>query len=87
MTATLTLYSTWGCHLCDDARHLLEQAGANFVVVDIVDDSDAFSRYRTEIPVVCQASMELKWPFDAMALQHFLAQLPKLPPTAAIQEK
>lgn len=72
--STLTLYSTWGCHLCDEARQLLEQSGTPFVVVDIVDDSAAFNLYRSEIPVLAFAAQTLKWPFDAADLTEFLAQ-------------
>ena len=47
---TLVLYSTWGCHLCEQAEQLLLQAGLSggYKVVDIVDfdehDLEIFSR-------------------------------------------
>lgn len=74
----LTLYSTWGCHLCEDAEALLRAAGLEFTTVDIVDDEAAYALYRVEIPVLTaqykgQIS-ELKWPFDAAALQRFITQ-------------
>ncbi len=69
----LTLFSTWGCHLCDDAQVLLEHSGAAFQVVDIVDDEQAMALFRTEIPVVYGAGLLLKWPFDAAVLAEFIA--------------
>ena len=74
----LTLYSTWGCHLCEEAEALLRAAGLEFTTVDIVDDEAAFALYRTEIPVLFRRQgeqiTELKWPFDAAALQRFITQ-------------
>jgi hypothetical protein len=68
----LTLYGTWGCHLCEDAEALLQAADCVFVSVDIVDDPAAFALYRTEIPVLSADERILKWPFDAATLQAFL---------------
>jgi len=74
----LTLYSTWGCHLCEEAEALLRAAGTDFCLVDIVDDPAAFALYRVEIPVLTYQragqTTELKWPFDAAALQLFITQ-------------
>lgn len=74
----LTLYSTWGCHLCEEAEALLRAAGLDFKLVDIVDDEAAFALYRVEIPVLtalCEGqTIELKWPFDAAALHRFITQ-------------
>jgi glutaredoxin len=74
MRLALTLYSTWGCHLCDEAEQLLLQAGleGRFQVVDIVDDAQAFARYRLMIPVLCLGDNELCWPFDAHRLATWL---------------
>lgn len=74
----LTLYSTWGCHLCEEAEALLRAAGATVTIVDIVDVPDAFALYRTEIPVLVWQTnakkAELKWPFDTADLSEFLQQ-------------
>lgn len=74
----LTLYSTWGCHLCEEAEALLRAAGVDFNLVDIVDDPAAFALYRIEIPVltcrIAEQTHELKWPFDAATLQIFITQ-------------
>jgi glutathione S-transferase len=70
----LTLYSTWGCHLCEQAEQLLLQAGleGQFQVIDIVDDEPAFARYRLMIPVLRRGDNELCWPFDADQLATWL---------------
>ena len=74
MHPALTLYSTWGCHLCEQAQQLLLDAGQSgqFQVVDIVDDDAAFARYRLAIPVLKQGDNELYWPFDACQLDRWL---------------
>jgi glutaredoxin len=52
MTPRLTLYGRPGCHLCDDARAVLERVGEPFAEVDIESDDDLFKRYLERIPVV-----------------------------------
>jgi glutaredoxin len=54
----VTLYSRPGCHLCDDARAVIEQVcadtGTSYVEVDITSgpDAEALTRaYGEEIPV------------------------------------
>ncbi len=79
----LTLYSTWGCHLCDDAKALLQHSGVAFDVVDIVDDEQAFTLFRTEIPVVYGAGLLLKWPFDAAVLAEFIAAVQAASPSVS----
>lgn len=71
---SLVLYSTWGCHLCEQAEQLLVAAGLaqQFSVVDIVDDEQAFARYRVMIPVLRNGENELCWPFDAAQLATWL---------------
>lgn len=77
MQPQLTLYSTWGCHLCEQAEQLLLQAGLNggYKVVDIVDDEPAFARYRVAIPVLKSGANELYWPFDAAQLATWLKEV------------
>ena len=74
MRPALTLYSTWGCHLCEQAEQLLLDAGlaGQFQLIDIVDDESAFARYRLMIPVLCLGDNELCWPFDANRLATWL---------------
>ncbi len=48
----LTLYSRPGCHLCDDARAVLERVGEPFDEVDIDADDELLKRHLERIPVV-----------------------------------
>jgi glutaredoxin len=55
MTARVTLYAKPGCHLCDDARVVIERVcadlGESFDEVDISTSPDLMARYGEEIPV------------------------------------
>ena len=55
MTARVTLYSKPGCHLCDDARAVVEgvcaELGESFDEVDITTSPDLMARYGEEIRV------------------------------------
>ncbi|HSG52712.1 MAG TPA: glutaredoxin family protein [Rheinheimera sp.] len=77
MKPALILYSTWGCHLCEQAEQLLGEVSPDLTcqVIDIVDDEAAFARYRTSIPVLCFGEKELCWPFDALQLKNWLEDL------------
>ncbi|HEX5794097.1 MAG TPA: glutaredoxin family protein, partial [Rheinheimera sp.] len=70
----LVLYSTWGCHLCEQAEQLLHSAGlaGQYQLIDIVDDEQAFARYRVAIPVLKQGDNELYWPFEQCQLVTWL---------------
>jgi glutaredoxin len=57
--ARLVLYSRPGCHLCDDARVVLERIGEPFDEVDIDSDDELFKRYLERIPVVALDGEEL----------------------------
>ena len=46
------LYSRPGCHLCDNARAVLEAAGIAFEEVDITSDPALQAEYGVLIPVV-----------------------------------
>ena len=48
----ITLYGREGCHLCDDARAVLDRVGEPYDVVDIESDDDLLKRYLERIPVV-----------------------------------
>jgi glutaredoxin len=52
MTPRLVLYSRAGCHLCDDARAVLERVGEPFAEVDIETDDALLAAYLERIPVV-----------------------------------
>ena len=49
---SLVLYGKPGCHLCDDARVVLERVGAPFAEVDITSDDALHAAYLERIPVV-----------------------------------
>ena len=57
--ARLVLYSRPGCHLCDDARVVLEHIGEPFDEIDIDSDDELFKRYLERIPVVVLDGEEL----------------------------
>jgi glutaredoxin len=57
--ARITLYTRPGCHLCDDARVVLERVGEPFDEVDIETDDDLHRRYLERIPVVALDGQEL----------------------------
>jgi glutaredoxin len=59
VTAALVLYGRPGCHLCDDARAVLERVGHPFEEVDIEADDQLLRRYLERIPVVALDGEEL----------------------------
>ncbi|GAB59137.1 glutaredoxin family protein [Rheinheimera nanhaiensis] len=77
MSRQLILYSTWGCHLCEQAEQLLQQVVPDiaYEVIDIVDDAAAFARYRVAIPVLRVGDKELGWPFNAAQLATWLKDI------------
>lgn len=89
MTRALQLFTTSGCHLCEQAEILLapvlvhanrlrEQTGLDSLTlerVEIADDPLLAERYGVRIPVLCvqDDAQELGWPFDQSELFTFLA--------------
>jgi redox-sensing transcriptional repressor len=55
----LVLYSRPGCHLCDDARAVIERVGAPFAEIDITTDDALHAAYLERIPVVALDGVEL----------------------------
>jgi glutaredoxin len=55
MTSRVTFYTRPGCHLCDDARLLIEQVcaelGESYDEISIADDADLERRFGHEVPV------------------------------------
>ncbi|MYS21605.1 MULTISPECIES: glutaredoxin family protein [unclassified Streptomyces] len=55
-TRTVTLIGKPGCHLCDDARAVIERVAAQTGAVveerDITREQDLYDRYWEQIPVV-----------------------------------
>ena len=71
------LYTTLGCHLCEEAAAMLGRlAAAGLAVeveaVDIADSEQLLADYGMRIPVVAGARGELAWPFSLDELRAFL---------------
>ena len=57
MSATVTLLSKPGCHLCDAARDVVHSVidgneSVSFIEQSILDDPELYDRFVEEIPVV-----------------------------------
>lgn len=68
MNRFLVLYTTSGCHLCEQAERLIQQqTGLAVRTVEIADDAELLERYGTRIPVLqrLDTGEELDWPFTA----------------------
>jgi glutaredoxin len=48
----VTLYTRAGCHLCDDARQVLEAHGLEPLLVDIDAQPELVEQFNTCVPVV-----------------------------------
>jgi hypothetical protein len=80
-TATVTLVSKPGCHLCDDARVVVvavvaEMPGVDFVETSIADDPELYDRFVEEIPVVLiNGAVHNIWRVDADRLRGALQEV------------
>ncbi|MBR9912663.1 MAG: glutaredoxin family protein [Gammaproteobacteria bacterium] len=76
---TLYLYTTLGCHLCEQAKTVmwpvLEHYGYRLQEIEIANDDEMVERYGIRIPVVRRDDCErdLGWPFSAEQLAAYLA--------------
>lgn len=64
---TFILYTTLGCHLCEQAKAVLDNfENITYEMVDIADDDALVERYGIRIPVVKEkeGEREIGWPFD-----------------------
>jgi len=67
------LYFTDGCHLCDDAQALLQQASVSYSKVDIIYDAQLVDLYGYSIPVIqSENGNTLNWPFNLQQLNDFI---------------
>jgi glutaredoxin len=74
---TLVMYGRPDCHLCDDARAVLQRIGAPFTEIDIESDDELFKRYLERIPVIALDGEELYDFFvDEDDLQRRLRRVP-----------
>jgi hypothetical protein len=76
MNKTFTLYSSLGCHLCEQALAMCQQLNLTEQVqlVDIVDDDRLVAQYGIHIPVLkrnCD-QQELFWPFTRQQISELL---------------
>ncbi len=76
---TLIVYSTSGCHLCEQAELLLYQLAEEMTLqwqtVDIATDAKLVERYGIRIPVLYRQDLEreLGWPFDVGQIRRFVS--------------
>lgn len=76
----VNLYTTLGCHLCEQALQLLQFARLDdqeieITEVEIADSDDLMAQYGIRIPVVAVCNRELGWPFDSRQLSEFLVDV------------
>jgi glutaredoxin len=81
VAARITLYSRPGCHLCDDARVIIERVcadlGETYAEHSIDDDSALRDRYGEEIPVTLVDGRQHDfWRVDEVRLRAALAHPP-----------
>lgn len=75
----VTLYTTLGCHLCEQAEALLATVKQTHPMLtifsqEIGDDDELVARYGIRIPVVARADgEEIGWPFDLQQLENFIS--------------
>jgi len=71
----ILLYSRVGCHLCDDAKALLESYGLTVESVDIDRDPQLVERYGQCVPVVFVNGRErFRGRIDPVLLRRLLSQ-------------
>ena len=72
---SVVLYTTVGCHLCDQARELVSTVAPDITLtlVDVAEDDELLARYGERIPVLMKEGRELGWPFGLLDVQQFLA--------------
>ena len=73
---TLVLYSRPGCHLCDDARAVIERVGAPYEEIDIETDDALHAAYLERIPVVTlDGEVRFEYFVDEAALRRLLSKV------------
>ena len=75
--ARITFYTKPGCHLCDDARAVVEQVaeetGTAWIEVDISTDDELMREYGEQIPVTLVDGVPHDfWRVDAARLRRVL---------------
>lgn len=79
MSKVLNLYTTLGCHLCEQAlaivHPLVAEKGIELKLVEISESEALVEQYGIRIPVIRLEGREeeLGWPFDQAAAEEYLA--------------
>ncbi|MFQ3323887.1 MAG: hypothetical protein ACI90U_001710 [Pseudomonadales bacterium] len=74
----LLLYTTLGCHLCDDALAIaqptLDKKGWEVSLVEIADSPELVDKYGIRIPVLARVDNrdEIGWPFGVEQIEELL---------------
>lgn len=70
------LFSTLGCHLCEQAEEMLRRQEVDWQVLEIADSEALTDAYGLSIPVVqnVNSGAELNWPFSDSQLAQWLAK-------------
>ena len=69
---TVVLYTTLGCHLCDQARDLLLTVNPEIDIHAV--DIALIAEYGERIPVLRHGDRELAWPFGLLDIQALLSE-------------
>ncbi|MFM6967352.1 MAG: glutaredoxin family protein [Microbacteriaceae bacterium] len=78
---TVELFGKPGCHLCDDARIVIERVLAEFPVAtlvtrNILDDAEWFETMKNDIPVVAINSVRhVNWIVDEKAFRAAMTEV------------
>ncbi|MDX1805234.1 MAG: glutaredoxin family protein [Alcanivorax sp.] len=70
----VVLYTTLGCHLCEQAREWVRTVDPSVTIneVDVADDDVLLNRYGDMIPVLSVGGEALSWPFGLLDIQRLL---------------
>ncbi|WP_444998035.1 glutaredoxin family protein [Aliikangiella sp. IMCC44359] len=81
MQQIIQLFTTSGCHLCEQAEamvnYLIENkpsisSRVRLVPVEISENTDLIDKYGVRIPVLSKETSELGWPFELEELEQWL---------------
>lgn len=78
MPPRITFYTRTGCHLCDDAREIIERVcaelGEEYAEIDIDTDQGLVDRFGEEVPVTFVDGRQHDfWRVDPIRLREALA--------------
>ena len=72
---TIILFTTAGCHLCEQAKEILNTLDIETIYNEIGDDDSLVERYGVKIPVLkFTDGSEMNWPFSRQDIQRKLIQ-------------